>query len=279
MPTIEVKGAKISYIDAGQGEPVILLHSSACSSLQWRTLIDGLKPRYRVLAPDLFGYGTSEPWPGRGRLRLADEAAVVDSLCRLADGAAHLIGHSYGGAVALRAVSDQPAAFRSLTLIEPVAFHLLWNSAPAGARAYYEIRKVADRIWAAVTNGDCHDAMAAFVDYWNGEGAWSALSEAQQNVLIRATPKVALDFWATLTEPKILDDYRQTALPTLLLHGDRSPKPARAIVGMLGETLPRVEVMSVAKAGHMLPVTHREAVNTAIAAHLAKHGVERRDAA
>ena len=279
MPTIEAQGAQVSYIEAGCGEPVVLLHSSVSSSAQWRSLIEVLQPRCHVMAPDLYGYGGSDPWPGAGRLRLADEAAIVEELVARCGGPIHLVGHSYGGAVALHLALTRPEMLRSLTVIEPVSFHLLWNSDPMGVRFYGEVRELADAIWAAVANGNYREAMARFVDYWNGAGAWARLGEAQRQSIVRAAPKVALDFWSTITEPKVLQDYAAVTAPTLLMSGGCSPAPTRRIVDLLAGTIPGASVEFISGAGHMAPLSHRDAVNEAVADHLKRNGTVRQDAA
>ena len=92
-----------------------------------------------------------------------------------ARGPIHLVGHSYGGAVALRFAMQQPERLRSLVLIEPVAFHLLRDEAPDPAnrlplqRGDGGRRPCVEGRGRAATTGR---AMARFVDYWNGEGAW-----------------------------------------------------------------------------------------------------------
>ncbi len=63
MPRIEVGHAGIACAEAGEGPPVVLLHGSASSAGQWRTLTGLLEDRFRVLAPDLHGHGGSDPWP------------------------------------------------------------------------------------------------------------------------------------------------------------------------------------------------------------------------
>ena len=73
MPSIEIEGARIAYAEAGRGETVLLLHSSASSSAQWRALTEILRGRWRVLAPDLPGYGQTDQPPGlRARLKEYD---------------------------------------------------------------------------------------------------------------------------------------------------------------------------------------------------------------
>ena len=127
MPSIDVNGAKLSYRESGaaSGRPVVLLHSSANSGAQWRALRADTEARYRVLALDLYGYGGTDPWPGHRALTLADEAALAEALIERCDAPVHLIGHSYGGAVALRVALHRPESIATLTLIEPTAFNLL----------------------------------------------------------------------------------------------------------------------------------------------------------
>src|SRR5437773_377846 len=85
-------------IAAREGETVLLLHSSASSGAQWRSLSEILQARWRVLAPDLHGDGRSDRRPGAGSSGLADDATLVDAVIGEGAERIHLVGHSYGGA-------------------------------------------------------------------------------------------------------------------------------------------------------------------------------------
>jgi pimeloyl-ACP methyl ester carboxylesterase len=164
---------------------------------------------------------------------------------------------------------QQPERLRSLVLIEPVAFHLLREeSDPANRLLLGEVTELAGLVAGAATDGDYRRAMARFVDYWNGEGAWLRTNPTLQAALARYTPKVALDFWAAMTEATPRAAYGRIAVPTLILCGARSPLPTRRIAQLLAESLPASRLRSIEGAGHMLPLTHKEAVNAAVAAHL-----------
>ncbi len=277
MPKIDINGARVAYAETGSGETVLLLHSTASSSAQWRSLTETLRAGCHVLAPDLYGYGETDQWPGHSPFALADEAALADAVLPPGHGPIHLVGHSYGGAVALRFAVEQPERLRSLTLIEPVAFHLL-RAAPRESADHDLFRAVAE-IAAAVSNaaasGDYQSATARFVDYWNGDGAWMQTKAELRAALARRIPKVALDFWATMTESTPRAAYRQIAVPTLVLRGTESPPPTRRIAELVADVLPNGRLQTIDGAGHMLPLTHREAVNAVIAEHLFRSMADR----
>lgn len=279
MPTIELDQAKLAYFEVGAGETVLLLHSSASSGAQWHSLCAPLAECFTALAPDLYGYGASDPWPGLAPMTLADESAPLEALLARRPGPVHLVGHSYGGAVALRLALQSPARLRSLTLIEPVAFHLL-RCGDAGERALYqEIAALAGSVAAALGSGAYWSAMERFVDYWNGAGAFGRIAPDRRVELGRRIGAVALNFSAAMAEPVALGAYRRIRMPTLLLAGAASPPTTRRIVALLAQTLPHAREQVIAGAGHMLPLSHRDPVNAAILAHLDRQAGRLRAAA
>src|SRR5262252_3206166 len=96
MPSIEQY-----FREAGSGTAVVCIHSSASTSGQWRPLIERLADRFRVIAVHLYGSGKTAAWPHDHPMHLNDELALLSSVFRAAGDRFHLIGHSYGGAIAL----------------------------------------------------------------------------------------------------------------------------------------------------------------------------------
>ncbi len=70
MPQLSLEGRQIHYRDAGSGPPVVLIHCSASHGGQWKPLMEAAGDRYRFLAPDLHGYGKSDPLPESARALL-----------------------------------------------------------------------------------------------------------------------------------------------------------------------------------------------------------------
>src|SRR4051812_32240822 len=97
------------------GSRIVCLHASASAGRQWRPLAERLSGQFIVVAPDLYGSGATPQWTADRPLSLADEVALVQP--RIGSGApVHLVGHSYGAAVALHAALSQPERIRSLVL-------------------------------------------------------------------------------------------------------------------------------------------------------------------
>ena len=181
--------ARAFFREAGRGAAVVCIHSSASSSAQWRLLMDRLAGRFRTLAVDLYGSGQSPRWPDPRPLSLADEAALLAPVFAAAGDRFHLVGHSYGGAVALEAARAEPGRVESLVLFEPVLFSLLIAEDPTQPAAR-EIAAVRDDTVAALERGDPYASGARFVDYWTGAGTWAALPERRREVLATAMPTV-----------------------------------------------------------------------------------------
>jgi len=255
------------FREAGTGTGVVCVHSSASSSGQWRPLMDRLADRFRVLAVDLYGCGKTPPWPGDRTITLADEAALLEPVFHAAGEPLHLIGHSYGGAIALRAALANPGRLRSLVLFEPVLFAVLLAEDPLQPAAR-EITAVRDDTTASVNKGDLEASAERFVDYWMGPGTWSRTPELRRPAAARAMAKVKAEWQATFTEPTPLSTFASLDVPTLFIVGSESPASSRGVARLLTNTLPRVTTMEIDGVGHMGPVTHPDRINAAIEAHL-----------
>jgi pimeloyl-ACP methyl ester carboxylesterase len=248
---------------------VIALHCSGAGAGQWRGLGDMLGTDYELIAPEHYGCESTGPWTGDHAFTLADEAARTIALIDDAYGKVHLVGHSYGGAVALHAALARPDRIASLTLYEPSAFHLLKQFA-GGATAFAEISALARSTGEDVISGDYRGAAARFVDYWSGPGAWDALRPSHQAALARWMPKAPLDFAALIQEPTPASAYADLHFPVLVLRGEHAPAPTRVIAQRLATLCPAVRLAIVAGAGHMGPLTHAVAVHALMVKHIAE---------
>src|SRR4029450_4853392 len=243
---------------------VIALHCSGAGAGQWNDLAEALGGEYEVLTPEHYGTEGTGPWTGEHPFTLADEAARTIALIDACESKLHLVGHSYGGGVALHVALARPERIASLALYEPSAFHLLRQMGGRAGEAFAEITGIARRTCEGVVTGDYRGAASAFVDYWNGPGAWNALRPGVQQELIRWSPKAPLDFRALIEEPTVAGSYRKLNFPTLILRGQHAPLPTRIVAEGLSSLLPAKRLITIKGAGHMGPLTHAPEVSALI---------------
>lgn len=251
----------------GHGSPVICLHSSTASSKQWERLTQQLGPKYRVMAPDLCGHGKSPAWPGATGPSLAEEAAFIASLFDTLPERAHLVGHSYGGAIALKLALMYPQRVRSLVLYEPVLFRLLLDRIP-GHRSTTEIMAVAMAVRRAVNAGRPDVAAQGFIDYWTGRSTWAGMDAAQQQTIALRMGCVAGQFDAAFNDTTTMRELALLELPMLFLSGTHSRASTRQITAMLRRTLPQAMFRELPAMDHMGPVSHAREVNELIESFL-----------
>lgn len=269
--SVGVGGLELGYSDLGRGTPVVLLHSGGLSSRQWTRLAEGLAPGHRMLSPDFIGYGRSSPWPRDQVFHFILDALCVEALVDSVSEPVHLVGHSYGGFIALLAALHRPGRVRSLALCEPVAFGVLHSHDDVSALATLAEAGLGTTLLDPAIGGQ-EPWLRAFVDYWNGPGSWDALPEPA-NASFRAVGwKLFGEVQSLLLDRTPHQAYATLSVPTLVLSGESSPLAARRVAAHLVAAIPGARGRIVEGAGHMAPITHAEPVNRWIADHVS--GVE-----
>ena len=246
------------YFTAGAGTPVVMLHASLGSKSQWAGLAVRLASRFRVVAVDLCGYGDNAMPLSSCGFTLDDEVRLVMSrLDALVKPPArfHVVGHSYGGLVALRLAARHAGRVAGLALYDPVVFGLLRDD-PVLA----DIRQREQEVVTLVAQGRRREAAQRFVDFWSGPGSYVSQAEPVQLGIARRVAKVPLDFQAAWSWPSGRADLGAVRVPTLLLAGSRSPAVAQRIVMLLTRTLRDCRV-GWFDAGHMGPITDPQRID------------------
>lgn len=237
--------------------PTIALHCSGSSAAQWDAYRTLMPYGAQLHAAPLMGYETEQWWPNGKPVTLQLEAQRLLPLLRAQGRPVHLVGHSYGGAVALQAALLWPEHVLSLTLYEPVLFHLLFADRASTVHAT-TITGVGRRIALLSMAGQQLDAAELFVGYWSGPAAWPRMSPARRDAIKLRMPKVRAEFEALFNARLDLSGLRESGLPIRLVRGTTSPAPARRVSELLASQLPACEVITLEGMAHMAPVTHRE---------------------
>jgi pimeloyl-ACP methyl ester carboxylesterase len=254
--------------EAGVGSAVVCLHSNASHSVQWRGLMDRLSGRHRVLALDSYGAGKSPDWPSRTQISLQDEVDLIAPVLNGIEGSYTLVGHSYGGAVALKAALHAPQRVKALVLYEPTLFSLVQARSPA-PNGVDGIRDAVAQSGRALDAGDKDAAARHFIDFWMGLGSWDATPEPRKPGIAESVTCVRRWAHALFTEPASLAEFARLNMPVLYMLGDKSPESAHAVARELLPVWPHAQVVRFAQMGHMAPVTHPDVVNPVVDAFLA----------
>lgn len=113
---VDLYGTRMSFVDEGEGDPIVLLHGITCSAASWNALMPALAEHHRVIVPDLPGHGWSSR--ARGDHSIAAFALHVrDLLMGLGIERATVVGHSLGGGVTMQTAYAYPELVGRMVLI------------------------------------------------------------------------------------------------------------------------------------------------------------------
>ncbi len=118
------RGARIRFVEAGSGPPLLLVHDYLASHVAWDEVVERLAASFHVIAPDLPGFGESEkPPPARYAYGFGAFAeSLVDLVAALGLGRTSICGHAMGGAIALTIAAKHPHVVDKLVLVTPLVY-------------------------------------------------------------------------------------------------------------------------------------------------------------
>ena len=139
---INVKGKSMSYVDEGDGDPIVFLHGNPTSSYLWRNVIPHLMGRGRLIAPDLIGMGDSDKLDDSGPERY-DFFEHRDYLDGFLAGVGvrenvMLVVHDWGSALGFHWAHRHPDAIRGIAYMEAITKPMSWNEFNQAARPVFE---------------------------------------------------------------------------------------------------------------------------------------------
>ena len=257
-----VQGRRASYgFRAGRGYPVLLVHGLHGSWRYWRPFMEALPPTYEVYAPDLPGYGRSEPMPS---YQAWEQVGWLNAFCEsVMFGSGAVVGHSIGGVIALGFLRQVPERVdRLVTVSAPVddAGVLLplrmlgWPF--IGAPMFWAVRGgFASWLgWARLTHGD--PELIGML-HW----AARAGSRAVRGTVIG---------WQELTPVEREALFGPPLVPTLVLHGDQDRIVPPSHAERMAAALPGAQFAWLKGAGHMPVLQVAEKTATAVAEFLGR---------
>ena len=267
MPLLLHRGSILDYTDDGTGPAVVLVHSSVSGNRQWRALVEMLKPSSRVLAVNLHGYSETSAWDGSRDQTLAAQAELVLALCDLVDGPVSVVGHSFGGAVALKAAATLGERLHRLVLLEPIPFYLLRDHGRDAA--YREAQELRNYVKELGSTGDWARVAERFADYWVGPGTLAAMPEKRRESFIASIPPNYFEWDALERETTRIEEWASLPAATMVVCARDSPRSVRELFELFTIHCPRWTFTELAEGGHMAPLSRADVVNPIIQRFLA----------
>jgi pimeloyl-ACP methyl ester carboxylesterase len=253
------RGLDVDYSDDGQGPAVILIHGGASNYRQWEPLIGQLKDRYRVLAVNLRSTGKTSAWPVGTPQPLSAQSVLIEALADLVGEPVSLIGHSWGGTIAMKLVQTTDVPVNKMILIEPNPFFLLNRVGYEDGRADIDI--MADPFKRLAAEGRWSKIGAHFIDYWFGAGSFAAMSEKRQGSILAMIPEMQ-DAWdGLMDDPVQVETWSDIADRTLLITSADTRLSVKRIRDQMRDHLPGLTCIETPEGGHMAAVSRPELVN------------------
>jgi pimeloyl-ACP methyl ester carboxylesterase len=254
MPIMTLSsGARLNSSETGLGQPLVLIHGSPGDGRAWSRVTKHLPANTRLLAPDLPGYGDSDPLSPQTSERTEAMAAAIGELIEHCASPVRLCGHSYGANVALHAALRYPKHVKALALIEPVFMRALDLAGERAARVETEAFFTTYLVRVELAEPD---AIGLMIDFWSGPGVYAKMSPRHKHFLNEAAARNADDVRASFCESITAAQLASFDRPVMIAYGSATALVARSIAMALAGLLPQAEVLAIPGATHAMLDSH-----------------------
>ena len=252
----------IELLEGGRGAPVVLLHSSASGAHQWDLLIRQFGDRRRVLAPNLLGYGRTDPRETGDRRTIEGQARALIEILRSVEEPIDLVGHSFGGVIALELASALGPRARRVAVFEPNAFALL--NRPGCEAEWDTVRRLHHEVRALAESGSWLALAARFANFFSGDGVWAAMPD-ERRMALAAALRFNPDEWDAVMSPDLAATrWANVKAPVLLAWSLETRAPLRALVDVLLQAFPHWTSFETGRGGHLAPIIRPRPFNAAV---------------
>jgi pimeloyl-ACP methyl ester carboxylesterase len=261
----------IDYDASGRGPTVVFVPGSCSTGAAWRPVIQGLGGRFRCISTSLLGYGgTLERRDGED-CSISHEVEVLERVVRTAASPVHLVGHSFGGLVAIALSLKNLALARklplaSLTVLEAPALTLL-REAEQDRHHFRSFQDMTDSYFAAFAGGEA-EAIRLMIDFYGGPGTFASWPRRVRAYAMETTA-VNIRDWASAFGFALSSAMVQSIdVPSLVAWGQYSHPAVRRANWLLGASLRAASSVEIAGAAHFMISTHAGEVARRIANHV-----------
>lgn len=274
IAVIEEERGCVDYDEFGTGPTIVLVPGSCSTGAAWRPLIAAWENQFRCVTTSLLGYGGTAERRTTGDPSITPEADALELIIRRAGRPVHLVGHSFGGLVALAVALRNRVALASLTILEAPAVELLredrddWH--------YRAFRQMTELYFAAFDGGNV-EAIAAMIDFYGGAGTFASWPPRVRAYAVETTPVNILDWACAYGFPLTPASLAQVQVPTLVIRGGASHPAMQHASVLVSECMSEATLATIDGAAHFMIATHANEVARLITQHV--HRAEARSSA
>jgi pimeloyl-ACP methyl ester carboxylesterase len=268
----EVNGVILPYTEEGAGETIIFVHGGLSGPGVWDPIRATTSKTYRSISYTQRYFGTA-PWTDDGRkfgveTHANDLAAFITTL---GDGPVHLVGWSYGGAVAATVALKQPSLVRSLIVYEPTLPAVLPPDSPDGKAAREERSRMFAAARAAAQAGDSAQAARLSYEaiYQMPPGSFASLPQATQDAVLENARTRPLNLAAPPSTVSC-DDLKTVTQPTLVMWGEATQAGFAATSKKVAECVQGSQQLVMRNVNHDGPARDPDAFSAAVLSFLQK---------
>lgn len=250
---------------------VLFIHSTGTGPFMWDAIPESVVRADQRLAPANLGYPPLEPLPRGQQVTVHDDVAhLLKGLPPSGD--LHVVAHSYGGLVALKAAKSLGARVKSMFLVEPVMFGAIWQDEDADPDGKKQLAELFQHPWflSDESKGGTDPWLELFIDYWNRPGSWQRLPDLMKHHNLAMGWKMFCEVRSVFRDSGTYEELAPPKVPVSLVVGERSPLGSREVIRALARRNSHARVVELAGTGHMAPLTHPQKVAEALAQHLAR---------
>jgi pimeloyl-ACP methyl ester carboxylesterase len=266
---IDEAQGRIDYDECGSGPAVVLLPGSCSTGAAWRPVIAAWGNQFRSVTTSLLGYGGTSERRSAGDPTISGNAEAMESVIRRAGGRVHLVGHSFGGLVALAVALRNRVSLASLVIVEAPAVDILRERKLD--QHYRAFRRMTDAYFADFAGGNA-EAIAAMIDFYGGAGTFASWPPRSRAYAVETTPVNILDWADAYGFPLSAALLGTFAIPLLIVRGGASPEAVQRANALLCELSDNATLATIDGAAHFAIATHADEIASRIAAHV--HGAE-----
>ena len=262
---IEDPRGRIDYAECGTGPTIVLVPGSCSTGAAWRPVIATWNGQFRCVTMSLLGYGGTTERRIAGDADISREAEILESVVRKADGRVHLVGHSFGGLVALAVALRNRVSLASLVILEAPAPEILRDR---GEHQHYRaFRQMTEAYFAAFDGGNA-EAIAAMIDFYGGPGTYASWPVRVRSYAVETTPVNIRDWASAYGFSPSAASLAAFQIPTLVVRGGKSNPAVQRANTLLSESMGNAALATIDTAAHFMIATHPNEVGRLIARHV-----------